>query len=252
MPGQNTVVAQHYMDQYETVSFPLHGSTVTRDKVTPILYLEKDIVIDDIRIINRLGIAGLTLDVGFLPGAKPVGETWAGKVTTTATSTVVTITSTTTGSGPLSVGDRFMAADGTTTNAGFTINSYIVSFGTYTPGSGTGTVNINQNSASAVTTTDSVACAWKSVLTAPMSAIVNTSNTVVVGSVNANTNTVPVSAAAAGANFYAVTTPNNIVKGPSTLVTTPVLGNVIGILAEGAATTNYVGTLQIRYRTRIA
>jgi len=250
MAGQNTVVAQHYMDQFETVSFPLSASTITRDKVTPILYLEKDVVIDDIRIINRLGIAGLTLDVGFLPGAKPVGETWSGKVTTTASSAVVTITTTTAGS--LSVGDRFMAADGTTTNAGFTINSYIISFGTYTPGAGTGTVNINQNAASAVTTTDAVACAWKSVLTAPMSAVANTTNTVVVGAINANPNTVPASAAAAGANFYAVTTPNNIVKGPSTLVTTPVLGNVIGILAEGAATTNYVGTLQIRYRTRIA
>ena len=49
-----------------------------------------------------------------------------------------------------------------------------------------------------------------------------------------------------------VTTGNNIVAGPTTSNNTTTLGNVLSILALGAATTAYIGTLQIRYRTRVA
>lgn len=240
MPGQNTVVAQQYMDQYDTVSFPLHGSTITRGAVTPLFQLEKDIVIDDVRLITRIaGAAGLTLDVGFLPGATPVA-TWTGTVTT-ATSTTLTVATTTSGS--LNVGDRLANISGAVIT-GIPADTYISAFGTY-PASATGTVTISA-AATASATVSGAATAWRSVLTAPMAAA--TDNVVVVGAVNANSSTIPT---AAPANLV-VTTANNLVQGPTTSGTTAVVGKVLGILALGAATTAYIGTLQIRYRTRVA
>lgn len=240
MPGQNTVVAQHYQDEFQTISFPLDGSTVTRGAVTPLLYLEKNIVVDDVRLITRIGGAsGLTLDVGFVPGATPCA-TWVGTVTT-ATNTTLTIASTTSGS--LNVGDRLANISGAVIT-GIPADTYISAFGTY-PASLTGTVTISA-AATASATVAGAATAWKSVLTAPMAAA--TDNVVVVGAVNANSTTIPT---AAPSNLV-VTTGNNIVAGPTTNNGTNTLGNVLSILALGAATTAYIGTLQIRYRTRVA
>ena len=240
MPGQNTVVAQHYQDEFQTISFPLHGSTITRGAVTPLFYLEKDIVIDDVRLITRIaGASGLTLDVGFLPGATPAA-TWVGTVTP-ALSTTLTIASTTSGS--LNVGDRLANVNGAVIT-GIPADAYITAFGTY-PASLTGTVTISATG-TATSTVAGAAMAWKSVLTAPMAAA--TDNVVVVGAVNANIATIPT---AAPSNLV-VTTGNNIVAGPTTSNNTTTLGNVLSILASGAATTAYNGTLQIRYRTRVA
>ena len=241
MPGQNTVVAQHYKGEFQTISFPLHGSTITRGAVTPLFYLEKDIVVDDVRLITRIaGASGLTLDVGFLPGATPVA-TWVGTVTTANTSTTLTVATTTSGS--LKVGDRLANISGAVIT-GIPADTYISAFGTY-PASLTGTVTISA-AATASATVAGAAMAWRSVLTAPMAAA--TDNVVVVGAVNANIATIPT---AAPSNLV-VTTGNNIVAGPTTSNNTTTLGNVLSILALGAATTNYIGTLQIRYRTRVA
>ena len=243
MPGQNPVVAEHYQDQFQTISFPLHGSTITRGAITPLLYVEKrQIVVDDVRLITRTGEGSLTIDVGFLPGATPTGATWTGTLSSTS-STTVTINSTVSGS--LTVGDRLVPLTGTPITS-MPAGAYIASFGTYTVAAGTGTVIINSATTGTISSVSTAACGFDSILTAPMSAA--TDNTMVVGAINSNQSTVPTSAP----NSLAVTTPNNIVPGPTTSGSTTVLGGVLGIEARGAATTNYVGTLQIRYRERQA
>jgi hypothetical protein len=248
MPGQNPVVAEHYQDQFQTISFPLHGSTITRGAITPLLYVEKrQIVIDDVRLITRNGEASLTIDVGFMPGATPTGATWTGTYTcSVAASTTVTIVSTVSGS--LSVGDRLVDQDSGAVLSNIPADAYIASFGTY-PISATnltGTVIINTAATGTSTGASGEATSFKSVLTAPMSAA--TDNTIVVGAINSNLTTIPTAAP----NSLEVTEANNVVPGPVTVGTTTTLGNVIGIEARGAATTNYVGTLQIRYRERLA
>jgi len=245
MPGQNPVVAEHYKDQFQTIFFPLHGSSITRGAITPLLYVEKrQIVVDDVRLINRIGAASMTIDVGFMPGATPTGATWNGDYTTNSTTTV-SITGTTSGS--LSVGDRLVQNSGAVV-VGIPADAYISSFGTYTTAAGTGTVVISEAASTSVAYTGSTgfATSFKSVLTAPMAA--GTSNTMVVGAINSNQSTVPTAAP----NSLAVTTPNNIVPGPTTSGSTTVLGRVLGIEARGAATTGYIGVLQIRYRERLA
>ena len=246
MPGQNPVVAEHYPNQFQTISFPLHGSTVTRGAITPLLYVEKrQIVIDDVRLITRNGETSLTLDVGFTPGATPTGATWTGTYTcSVAAGTTVTIASTVSGS--LSVGDRLVDQDSGAVLSNIPADAYIASFGTYTVAAGTGTVIINSAATGPSTGASGEATSFKSVLTAPMSAA--TDNTIVVGAVNSNLTTIPTTAP----NSLEVTEANNIVLGPVTVGTTTTLGNVIGIEARGAATTNYVGTLQIRYRECLA
>jgi hypothetical protein len=245
MPGQNPVVAQHYPDHFHTVSFPLHGSTITRGAITPLLYVEKQqLVVDDVRLITRVGEDSLTIDVGFTPGATPTGATWSGTYTcSVASGTTVTIASTVSGS--LSVGDRLVANTGAALS-NIPVGAYIASFGTYTVAAGTGTVVISAAATGTSTGASGTALSFKSVLTAPMSAATATNNSVVVGAINSNNATVPTSAP----NSLEVTTPNNIVPGP---ITTPsTLGSVLCIEARGAATTNYIGTLQIRYRDRLA
>ena len=245
MPGQNPVVAQHYPDQFHTLSFPLTANSITRGAVTPLLYVEKpQMVIDDVRLITRIGATSMTLDVGFMPGATPTGATWNGNYTTDSTTTVsITVTT----SGSLSIGDRLVQNSGTVL-AGIPADAYISSFGTYTTAAGTGTVVISEaaSTSTAYTGSTGYATSFKSVLTAPMAA--GTSNTMVVGAINSNQSTVPTS----GANSYAVTTPNNVVPGPTTSGSTTTLGRVLAIEARGAAVTGYVGTLQIRYRERLA
>jgi hypothetical protein len=245
MPGQNSVVAQHYPDHFHTVSFPLHGSTITRGAITPLLYVEKQqLVVDDVRLITRVGEDSLTIDVGFTPGATPTGATWSGTYTcSVASSTTVTIVSTVSGS--LSVGDRLVANSGAAlTN--IPVGAYIASFDTYTVATGTGTVVISAAATGTSTGASGTALSFKSVLTAPMSAATATNNSVVVGAINSNNATVPTAAP----NSLEVTTPNNIVPGP---ITTPsTLGSVLCVEARGAATANYIGTLQIRYRDRLA
>jgi hypothetical protein len=81
-----------------------------------------------------------------------------------------------------------------------------------------------------------------------MSAATANANSIVVGAINSNLTTIPTAAP----NSYAVTTPNNVVPGPTTSGSTTTLGGVLSIEARGAATTNYIGTLQIRYRERLA
>ena len=243
MPGQNPVVADHYPDQLQTLSFPLHGSSITRGATTPLLYVEKrQIVVDDVRLITRAGVASLTIDVGFLPGATPAGATWTGTLSSTS-STTVTIN--TTVSGSLAVGDRLVPLTGTPITS-MPADAYIDSFGTYTVAAGTGTVIINSATTGTITTVSTAACSFDSILTAPMSAA--TDNTVVVGAINFSSATVPT----AKPNSLAVTTANNILLGPTSSGSTTVLGNVLCIEPRGAATTNYVGTLQIRYRERVA
>ena len=243
MPGQNPVVAEHYQDQLQTISFPLHGSTITRGAITPLLYVEKrQIVVDDVRLITRTGVSSVTVDVGFLPGATPTGATWTGTLSSTS-STTVTINSTVSGS--LAVGDRLVPLTGTAITS-MPNEAYIASFGTYTVAAGTGTVIINSATTGTISSVSTAARSFNSVLTAPMSAA--TDNTIVVGAINSNQSTVPTAAP----NNLSVTTPNNVVPGPTTSGSTTVLGSVLGIEARGAATTNYVGTLQIRYRERLA
>jgi hypothetical protein len=243
MPGQNPVVAEHYPDHFHTVSFPLHGSAITRGAVSPLLYVEKrQIVIDDVRLITRIGVASVTIDVGFLPGATPTGATWTGTLSSTS-STTVTINST--ASGSLAVGDRLVPVSGTPITS-MPADAYIASFGTYTVAAGTGTVIINSATTGTITTVSTAAHSFDSILTAPMSAA--TDNTIVVGAINSNQSTVPTAAP----NNLAITTPNNVVPGPTTSGSTTVLGGVLGIEARGAATTGYIGTLQIRYRERLA
>lgn len=243
MPGQNPVVAQHYPDQFQTLSFPIHGSTIARNGITPLLYVEKrQIVIDDVRLITRRGVTSLTLDVGFTPGATPVA-TWKGTITTTAANATVTIASTTSGysASSLSVGDRFYAIAGGVPT-GVPDDAYITAvasdFSTVTMNTGTG--------ATAATGTTAYVVSYKSVLTAPMSAA--TENTIVVGAINSNQSTLPTAAP----NNLEVTEPNNVVPGPTTSGSTTTLGRVLCIEARGAATTDYVGTLQIRYRECLA
>lgn len=243
MPGQNPVVAEHYPDHFHTLSFPIHGSTITRGAITPLLYVEKrQLVVDDVRLISRVGVSSLTLDVGFLPGATPTGATWTGTYTcSVAAGTTVTIVSTTGGS--LSVGDRLVNNTGAVlTN--IPADAYIASFGTYTVAAGTGTVVISAAATGTSTGATGAALSFKSVLTAPMSAA--SDNAMVVGAINYGTGTVPTTAP----NSLEVTSANNIVPGP---ISTPsTLGSVLAIEARGAATTNYIGTLQIRYRDRLA
>jgi len=243
MPGQNPVVAEHYQDQFHTISFPLTSNTITRGAITPLLYVEKrQIVVDDVRLITRKGDTSLTIDVGFLPGAAPTGATWNGTYVTTSNNSV-SITLTTSGS--LSVGDRLVNIDGSVLT-GIPAGTYISSFGTYTAAAGTGTITISANASTSATYTGTgYANGFDSVLTAPMSAA--TDNTMVVGAINSNQSTVPTSAP----NSLAVTTPNNIVPGPTTSGSTTVLGSVLCIEARGATVSNYVGTLQIRYRERL-
>jgi hypothetical protein len=244
MPGQNSVVAEHYPDHFHTVSFPIHGSTIARNGITPLLYVEKrQIVIDDVRLITRrAGASGLTLDVGFTPGATPVA-TWKGTITTTLSSATVTIASTTSGysASSLSVGDRLYAIAGGVPT-GVPAEAYITAvasdFSTVTMNTGTG--------ATAATGTTAYVVSYKSVLTAPMDAA--TENTIVVGAINSNQSTLPTAAP----NNLEVTEPNNVVPGPTTSGSTTTLGRVLCIEARGAATTDYVGTLQIRYRERLA
>ena len=245
MPGQNPVVAQHYPDHFHTVSFPLDGSIIARNGITPLIYVEKrQIVIDDVRLITRrAGGTGLTIDVGFTPGATPVA-TWKGTVSTTNASPTVGIETTTTGysASSLSIGDRFyVIAGGVPT--GFPDDAYISAV--VTAGSSY-TINGNATATSTSPHITAYAVNYKSLLTAPMDAA--TENTMVVGAINSNQSTVPTAAP----NNLEVTTPNNIVSGPTTSGSTTVLGNVLCIEARGAATTNYVGTLQIRYRERLA
>lgn len=243
MPGQNPVVAEHYPDHFHTLSFPIHGSTVTRGAITPLLYVEKrQMVVDDVRLLTRVGVASLTLDVGFTPGATPTGATWTGTYTcSVASGTTVTIASTTGGS--LGVGDRLVANDGSAlTN--IPVGAYIASFGTYTVATGTGTVVISAAATGSSTGASGTALSFKSVLTAPIAA--GTDNTMTVGAVNYSSATVPTAAP----NSLEVTSANNVVPGPIT--TSSTLGSVLGIEARGAATTNYVGTLQIRFRDRLA
>lgn len=247
MPGQNPVVAEHYTDQFQTISFPIHGSTIGRGLITPLLYVEKrQIVIDDVRLITRRAVTDLTVDVGFMPGATPVSS-WTGTITTTNASATVTIA--TTSAGTLSVGDRFVNAITGAAVTGLPADVYISALGTY-PISATnltGTVTLNTGTGvTAGTGSAANAVNFKSVLTAPMAA--GTDNTMVVGAINSNLTTIPTAAP----NNLEVTEANNIVLGPVTVGTTTTLGNVIGIEARGAATTNYVGTLQIRYRERLA
>ena len=241
MPGQNPVVADYYPDQFQTLSFPLHGSTIVRNGLTPLLYVEKrQIVIDDIRLITRFGVASLTIDVGFTPGATPVA-TWKGTVSTTNSSPTVGIVTTTTGysASSLGIGDRFYAiAGGVPTN--FPDDAYISAV--VTAGSSY-TINGNATGTSTSPHITAYAVNYKSLLTAPMSAA--TENTIVVGAINYSSATIPTTAP----NNLEVTEANNIVLGP---VSPSTLGNVISIEARGAATTNYVGTLQIRYRERVA
>jgi hypothetical protein len=71
---------------------------------------------------------------------------------------------------------------------------------------------------------------------------------IVVGAINSNLTTIPTAAP----NNLEVTEPNNVVPGPVTVGSTTTLGGVLSIEARGAATTDYVGTLQIRYRERLA
>lgn len=245
MPGQNPVVAEHYPDHFHTVSFPLHGSTIGRGLITPLLYVEKrQIVIDDVRLITRRAVTDLTVDVGFMPGAAPVSS-WTGTITTTNASATVTIASTSAGS--LSVGDRFVNAITGATVTGLPADVYISALGTYSASNPTGTVTLNTGTGvTAGTGSAANAINFKSVLTAPMAA--GTDNTMVVGAINSNLTTIPTAAP----NNLEVTEANNIVLGPVTVGTTTTLGNVICIEARGAATTNYVGTLQIRYRERLA
>jgi hypothetical protein len=243
MPGQNPVVAEHYQDQFQTISFPIHGSTITRGAITPLLYVEKrQLVVDDVRLITRIaGASGLTIDVGFTRGALPTSG-WSGTYSCASTTTV-TIDSTV--SGYLTVGDRLGAIAGTAlTN--IPEGAYIQSFGTYTVASGTGTVIISSATTGTSSGASGTAIDFNSVLTAPMAA--DTGNTMVVGAINGNQSTVPTAAP----NSYSVTTPNNIVPGPVTVGSTTTLGGVLSIEARGAATTAYIGTLQIRYRERLA
>jgi len=244
MPGQNPVVAEHYPDHFHTLSFPLHGSTITRGAVTPLLQVEKrQMVVDDVRLITRAGVDDLTIDVGFLPGATPMGRTWVGTYTCTNASASVTIASTT--SGALGLGDRLVNLDGSAlTN--IPVGAHIAAFGTYTAASGTGTVTISANATGASTGAAGAGSSFKSILKAPISAATANNNTVVVAEINYGTGTLPTTAP----NSLEVTTPNNVVPGP---ISTPAtVGAVLGIEARGAATTNYVGTLQIRYRDRQA
>lgn len=244
MPGQNPVVAEHYKDQFQTISFPLHGSTITRGAITPLLQVEKrQIVIDDVRLITRDGEASLTIDVGFMPGATPTGKTWSGTYTcSAATTTTVTIDSTVSGS--LAVGDRLVDQDSGAALTNIPVGAYIASFGTYTVASGTGTVIINSAATGTSSGASGEATSFKSVLKAPMSAA--TDNVVVVADINYSTSTLPTAAP----NSLAVTSANNILLGP--IATPATAGVVLGIEARGAATTNYVGTLQIRYRESLA
>jgi hypothetical protein len=245
MPGQNPVVAEHYPDHFHTLSFPLHGSTITRGAITPLLQVEKrQMIVDDVRLITRVGVDSLTIDVGFMPGATPIGSTWTGTYTcSVAAGTTVTIASTTGGS--LSVGDRLVNNDGSAlTN--IPVGAYIASFGTYTVAAGTGTVVISAAATGSSTGATGAASSFKSILKAPISAATANNNTVVVADINYGTGTLPTTAP----NSLEVTTPNNVVPGP---ISTPAtVGAVLGIEARGAATTNFIGTLQIRYRDRLA
>jgi len=245
MPGQNPVVAEHYQDQFQTISFPIHGSTIGRGLITPLMQVEKrQMVIDDVRLITRRAVTDLTIDVGFMPGATPV-STWTGTITTTNASATVTIASTSAGS--LSVGDRFVNAITGAAVTGLPSDVYIASFGTYSASNPTGTVTLNTGTGvTAGTGSAANAISFKSVLTAPMAA--GTDNTVVVGAINSNLTTLPTTAP----NNLEVTEPNNILAGPVTVGSTTTAGTVLSIEARGAATTNYVGTLQIRYRERLA
>ena len=244
MPGQNPVVAEHYQDQFQTISFPIHGSTIARNGITPLLYVEKrQIVIDDVRLITRrAGGTGLTLDVGFTPGATPVAI-WKGTINTTADVATVTIASTTSGysASSLSVGDRFYAIAGGVPS-GVPADAYITAIA-----SDLSTVTMNTGTGATVASgTTAYAVNFKSVLTAPMAAA--TENTMVVGTINSNQSTLPTAAP----NNLEVTEPNNIVLGPTTSGSTTTLGRVICIEARGGTVTDYVGTLQIRYRERLA
>lgn len=245
MPGQNPVVAEHYQDQFQTISFPIHGSTIARNGITPLLYVEKrQIVVDDVRLITRrAGGTGLTIDVGFTPGATPVA-TWKGTVSTTSSSPTVGIETTTSGysASSLGVGDRFYAiAGGVPTN--FPDDAYISAV--VTAGSSY-TINGNATGTSSGTHVAAYAVNYKSLLTAPMNAA--TENTMVVGAINSNQSTLPTAAP----NNLEVTEPNNIVPGPTTSGSTTTLGRVLCIEARGGTVTDYVGTLQIRYRERLA
>lgn len=244
MPGQTPVVAEHYPDHFHTLSFPMHGSTITRGAITPLLQVEKrQMVIDDVRLITRNGVTSLTIDVGFMPGTAPTGRTWVGTYScSVANGTTVTIASTTSGS--LSVGDRLVDQDTGDPLTNIPADAYIVSFGTYTVAAGTGTVVISAAATGTSTGAGGEACSFKSVLKAPMNA--GTDNGVVVADINYNLSTLPTTAP----NSLEVTEPNNIVPGP--VSTTGTVGAVLGIEARGAATTSYVGTLQIRYRDRLA
>lgn len=243
MPGQNPVVAEHYPDHFHTVSFPLHGSTIGRNLLTPLLYVEKrQIVIDDVRLITRRpGAAGLTIDVGFTPGAFPVA-TWKGAFSITNTSATIGVASTDSGysASSIGLGDRiFVIAGGVPT--GFPADAHISTI--VTAGS---SFTMSAAATATSTSTTAYAVSYKSVLTAPMAAA--TENTMVVGAINSNLATIPTAAP----NNLEVTTPNNVVPGPTTSGSTTTLGHVICIEARGAATTDYVGTLQIRYRERLA
>ena len=244
MPGQNPVVAEHYPDQFQTLCIPMHTGTITRGAITPLLQVEKrQMVIDDVRLITRNGETSLTIDVGFMPGATPTGKTWSGTYScSAATTTTVTIDSTVSGS--LSVGDRIVDQDSGGAITNIPVGGYIESFGTYTVAGGTGTVIINSAATGTSAGASGEATSFKSVLKAPMSAA--TDNVVVVADINYSTSTLPTAAP----NSLAVTSANNILLGP--IATPATAGVVLGIEARGAATTNYVGTLQIRYRERLA
>ena len=244
MPGQNPVVAEHYPDHFHTVSFPLNSSTITRNQITPLLYVEKrQIVIDDVRLITRRGVGSLTIDVGFTPGAAPVAN-WKGTIDISNSSATITVNTTASGysASSLSVGDRLFDITGTVPT-GIPTDAYITAVAS---GAGSFTINTATGASASASGSTCYTVNYKSVLTAPLDA--GTENTMVVGAINSNQSTVPSTAP----NNLEVTTPNNIVLGPTTSGSTTVLGNVLCIEARGAVTTNYVGTLQIRYRERLA
>jgi len=245
MPGQNPVVAQHYPDHFHTVSFPLNSSIIGRNLLTPLLYVEKNqIVIDDVRLITRRpGGAGLTIDVGFTPGATPVA-TWKGALSTTDTIVSIGVASTASGysASSIGVGDRiFVIAGGVP--SGFPADAHI---STVVTAGSSFTMSAAASATSTGTHTAAYTVSYKSVLTAPMAA--TTENTIVVGAINSNQSTLPTAAP----NNLEVTEPNNIVPGPTTSGSTTTLGAVLCVEARGNATTDYVGTLQIRYRERLA
>ena len=147
--GSDSLPGTLYFAQYNTlaVSAYLRGGSLAATLLSAIQALNGTVIVTvDGRVVTSAAI-NLSSATSFSnaatliqTGLQTVGNVWTGTFTTTSASPTVTVNTTT--SGQLHIGDVIVGTD-------IPVGATILSFGTYTPGTGTGTVTISANATGA-------------------------------------------------------------------------------------------------------